>query len=65
VPSDTECLEHMHGRFNARAMKAALTTLSRDIVGADELEGGHVDGHRHPRRLDAETGKDRRAGRTF
>ena len=45
MPSDTELLEHLYDRFNARDMEAALATMHRDVVWANGLEGGHVYGH--------------------
>ena len=45
MPSDTELLEHLYGRFNARDLEAALATMHRDVVWANGLEGGHVYGH--------------------
>jgi ketosteroid isomerase-like protein len=44
MPSDTELLEHLYDRFNARDMEAALATMHRDVVWANGLEGGHVFG---------------------
>jgi ketosteroid isomerase-like protein len=45
MPSDTELLERVYDWFNARDMQAVLTTLHRDVVWANGLEGGHVYGH--------------------
>jgi ketosteroid isomerase-like protein len=45
MPSDTEFLEHLYDRFNARDMEAALATMHRDVVWANGMEGGHVYGH--------------------
>src|SRR5688572_14107288 len=45
MPSDTELLERLYDRFNARDMDAALATMHRDVVWANGLEGGHVLGH--------------------
>jgi ketosteroid isomerase-like protein len=45
MPSDTELLEHLYDRFNARDMEAVLATMHRDVVWANGLEGGHVYGH--------------------
>jgi hypothetical protein len=44
MPSDTELLERMYDRFNARDMEAVLTTMHGDVVWANGLEGGHVYG---------------------
>ena len=45
MPSDTELLEHLYDRFNARDMEAVLATMHRDVVWANGLEGGYVHGH--------------------
>jgi ketosteroid isomerase-like protein len=45
MPSDTELLEHLYDRFNARDMDAALATMHPDVVWANGLEGGFVYGH--------------------
>ena len=45
MPSDTELLEHLYDRFNARDIEAVLATMHRDVVWANGIEGGHVDGH--------------------
>jgi ketosteroid isomerase-like protein len=45
MPSDTELLERLYDRFNARDMDAALAALHPDVVWANALEGGHVHGH--------------------
>ena len=45
MPSDTELLEHLYDRFNARDMEAALAMMHRDVVWANGMEGGHVYGH--------------------
>ena len=44
MPSDTELLEHLYDRFNARDMEAVLATMHQDVVWANGLEGGHVCG---------------------
>ena len=44
MPSDTELLEHLYDRFNARDMEAVLATMHQDVVWANGLEGGHVYG---------------------
>lgn len=43
--SDTDLLQHLYDRFNARDMEAVLAHLHRDVVWANGLEGGHVYGH--------------------
>ena len=45
MPSDTELLEHMYDRFNARDMEAVLATMHRAVMWANGMEGGHVYGH--------------------
>lgn len=45
MPSDTELLEHLYHRFNARDMEALLAAMHRDVVWANGMEGGHVYGH--------------------
>lgn len=45
MPSDTELLEHLYNRFNARDMEALLAAMHRDVVWANGMEGGHVYGH--------------------
>ncbi len=45
MPGDTELLEHLYDRFNARDMEAVLAIMHRDVVWANGLEGGHVYGH--------------------
>src|SRR6202022_4877352 len=44
MPSDTELLEHMYDRFNARDMEAVLATMHRHVMWANGMEGGHVYG---------------------
>jgi SnoaL-like domain len=45
MPNDTELLEHLYDRFNARDMAAVLATMHRDVMWANGMEGGHVYGH--------------------
>ncbi len=45
MPSDTELLEHLYDRFNARDMEALLAAMHPDVVWANGMEGGHVYGH--------------------
>jgi ketosteroid isomerase-like protein len=42
---ETEFLEHMYDRFNARDMEVVLATMHRDVVWTNGMEGGHVYGH--------------------
>ncbi len=44
MPSDTELLEHLYDRFNARDMEAVLATMHLDVMWANGMEGGHVHG---------------------
>ena len=44
MPNDTELLEHLYDRFNARDMEAVLATMHRDVMWANGMEGGHVYG---------------------
>ena len=45
MSSDTELLERLYDRFNARDIEAALATMHPDVIWANGLEGGHVHGH--------------------
>jgi ketosteroid isomerase-like protein len=45
MPSNTELLEQLYDRFNARDIEAALATMHGDVVWANGMEGGHVYGH--------------------
>ena len=45
MSSDTELLEHLYDRFNARDMEAVLATMHPDVMWANGLEGGFV--YRH------------------
>ena len=45
MPSDTELLERLYDRFNARDIEAALATMHTDVTWANGLEGGHARGH--------------------
>ena len=45
MPSDTELLEHLYDRFNARDMEAVLATMHLNVMWANGMEGGHVHGH--------------------
>lgn len=42
---DTERLQQLYDRFNARDMEAVLAAMHRDVIWANGLEGGHVHGH--------------------
>jgi hypothetical protein len=46
MPSaDIELLRRLYERFNGRDMAALLATMHRDVVWANGMEGGHVQGH--------------------
>lgn len=45
MPSDTELLQQLYERFNARDMEAVLATMHPDVMWANGLEGGFVYGH--------------------
>jgi len=45
MSSETELLEHLYDRFNARDMEAALATMHPAVVWANGLDGGYVYGH--------------------
>ena len=45
MSSDTDLLEHLYDRFNARDMDAVRATMHPDVVWANGLEGGFVYGH--------------------
>lgn len=45
MSNDTELLEHLYDRFNARDLDAVLATMHPDVVWANGLEGGFVYGH--------------------
>lgn len=44
MPSDTELLEHLYERFNARDMEAVLAAMHPEVIWANGMEGGHVHG---------------------
>src|SRR5260221_9786073 len=44
MPSDTQILEYLYDRFNARDMEAVLAALHSDVMWANGMEGGHVHG---------------------
>src|SRR5690349_21381237 len=43
--SDEDLLIRLYDCFNARDMPGALATMHKDVVWANGLEGGHVQGH--------------------
>jgi ketosteroid isomerase-like protein len=45
MPGETELLQHLYDRFNARDVDAVLAVLHKDVVWANGMEGGTVHGH--------------------
>jgi ketosteroid isomerase-like protein len=45
MTDETELLEHLYDRFNARDVEAVLAVLHKDVVWANGMEGGTVHGH--------------------
>ncbi len=43
--SDQALLNRLYDRFNARDMEAVIAVMHPDIVWANGMEGGYVDGH--------------------
>ena len=44
MPGDTELLRHLYERFNGRDIEAVLAILHPEILWANGMEGGHVEG---------------------
>ena len=44
MPTDVDLLQHLYDRFNARDMEALLNAMHPDVVWANGMEGGHVQG---------------------
>ena len=44
MKSDTEILQGMYDRFNARDIDGVLAVLFEDVVWANAMDGGHVHG---------------------
>ncbi len=42
MQSDTELLERLYDRFNARDMEAVLAAMHKDVMWANGMDGGHV-----------------------
>ncbi|HEX4004661.1 MAG TPA: nuclear transport factor 2 family protein [Acidobacteriaceae bacterium] len=42
--TEEEFLRHIYERFNARAMEAVLASLHTDVLWANGMEGGYVQG---------------------
>jgi len=43
--ANTDLLNMLYQRFNARDMEAVLATMHGDVLWANGMEGGHVSGH--------------------
>ena len=43
--SDLALLNRLYDRFNARDMEAVIAVMHPDILWANGMEGGHVNGH--------------------
>jgi hypothetical protein len=43
--SDLALLNRLYDRFNARDMEAVIAAMHPDILWANGMEGGHVNGH--------------------
>jgi hypothetical protein len=41
---EVEVLKRLYDRFNARDMEALLTAMQEDVIWANGMEGGHVQG---------------------
>jgi ketosteroid isomerase-like protein len=50
MPDEMELLKRLYERFNARDMEALLAAMHEDVVWANGMEGGHVDGREGVRR---------------
>jgi ketosteroid isomerase-like protein len=44
VNAEEEFLRHIYDRFNARDMEAVLAAMHEDVLWANGMEGGHVQG---------------------
>lgn len=44
MSKNTELLQHLYDRFNARDMDAVLAAMHQDVVWANGLDGGYVYG---------------------
>jgi ketosteroid isomerase-like protein len=43
--SDLALLTSLYDRFNARNMEAVIAVMHPDVLWANGMEGGHVNGH--------------------
>jgi ketosteroid isomerase-like protein len=44
MSNEVELLKLLYARFNARDMETVLTAMHEDVVWANGMEGGYVDG---------------------
>ena len=44
MPTADESLKRLYDRFNARDMEPVLAMMSEDVLWANGMEGGHVNG---------------------
>ncbi|HEY3937829.1 MAG TPA: nuclear transport factor 2 family protein [Bryobacteraceae bacterium] len=44
MPAEVELLKHVYDRFNARDMDSVLAAMHEDVVWANGMEGGYVQG---------------------
>lgn len=44
MPGEIELLKRVYDRFNARDMTGALASMHEDVMWANGMEGGHVNG---------------------
>ena len=45
MSDNVELLKRLYDRFNARDMQTVLAALHEDVIWANGMEGGHVQGH--------------------
>jgi nuclear transport factor 2 (NTF2) superfamily protein len=50
MSTEVEFLKRVYDRFNARDMDAALAAMHEDVVWANAMEGGYVQGREQVRR---------------
>ena len=50
VQSELELLRRIYDQFNARDMESVLALLDEDVIWANGMEGGHVQGRNEVRR---------------
>jgi SnoaL-like domain len=48
--SEPQLLEMLYARFNARDMAAVIALMDANVLWANGMEGGHVNGHEEVRR---------------